>query len=68
MELKNSYLHCSSLQRLVVLNDSIDSFQTVKPHHLPSLLQKKQATEIFQSLANRKVDQRILNQRFGFNN
>ena len=68
MELKNSYLHCSSLQRLAELNDSMDKFQSVKPHHSPSMQQKKQATEIFLSPANRKVDQRILNQRFGFNN
>lgn len=68
MELKNSYLHCSSLQSIAELNDSIDKLQSVKPHHSPSMQQKKQATEIFLSPRDRKVDQRKLNQRFGFNN
>jgi hypothetical protein len=65
MELKNSYLHCNSLNTMKEHSCSVnENIQPTKPHHVTD----KKDVRYFQSPINRKVDQRVLNQRYGYNN
>jgi len=65
MELKNSYLHCNSLNTMKEHSSSVnENVQLSMPHHVSD----KNERRLQQSPMNRKLDQRVLNQRYGYKN
>ena len=69
MELKNSYLHCTSLPSMKDQSGStIETIQPSKPHHVTDNIQRRLASLFSHTQKNRTIDQRSLNQLFGFQN
>ena len=69
MELKNSYLPCASLPSMKDhLGSTIENIQPSKPHHVTDKIQRRLASLFSHTPMNRKIDQRTLNQLFGFQN
>ena len=64
MELKNSYLHCNSLNTMKEHSSPVENIQPTKPHHVTDTNEKR----LQYSNINRKLDQRVLNQRYGHKN